>query len=815
MRPLKHVLKIIVKVLGGIFLVVCMLLLVGIAVFFAAPKITITGAQLRYLAKRFAPEYIKIFWDDASLRIVKSGFFSKNISVDLEKICVRYKGEALNICFDQFSWGAGLSVSGFNPRFTSFPPLIATKGQIDGDLNLLENKNNQSSQTNGFDVLAFLRKTLMPNWRWNGSKLEIISLNLKTGAQRIYASLNLRTAEENNGPLLNSDLMVFVPGQARANATLTLRPPSENKNRFYKMLGKVDAEMPDGKRAIVSFDNEIRNWRDINFKISAILKNIDFVRKAQLNGGYRGDQLAGTVGAKLGGFSSQVKTLDFVDCGYKLHLEEKTANIQCGPQTVSLALVDHREFPNKALFRLYPTIDLKISNLSYENGVQADWDLRLLLNHLNILNLDIDAIGSFASLKQTDTSKPQLHYSADTEVKFQVSEFKKLETILAKTPFAIPAPFNVMNGQVNLAASGDINEERGRVPFRLQTRLASKYQKLNTTLGGDFTLQKNEHEKIVPALSLNFALEDVLLSVPRVDLTSLPPQLLPDARFKKGLQNDVVAKKTNSQFQISTLVSTIRPGGLRLQTNLSTAPIPITLRYSLKPKNPLAMQRNLRPTGAVTSDAENGSETESQGHVYVGRAPISLKQTDLGFLKKLQRNAVIDHFDIIILPDGTEKIDGKLIVNNPDAEIRILFLGTMEQPVVHLESDPPADQDQIMAALLLGRPLYDVEQDEAEVGAQAKTALNDTALTIVQMLLLANTPINSLNYDSESGRVVASIGIANGTSVQVGKGNDTAGTEIGVRRRLARNVYLSTYVEDTGSTNEKLVNAFIEWVRRF
>ena len=267
-------------------------------------------------------------------------------------------------------------------------------------------------------------------------------------------------------------------------------------------------------------------------------------------------------------------------------------------------------------------------------------------------------------------------------------------------------------------------------------------------------------------------------------------------------------------MRMNIYVATKTPAALKINTNLTGAPLPITLRYAIRPL-PGGESPRLQPAGFASPDSETEkSKTQSAGHIYVGKTPIDLSNANIRLLRKLQRDAVIDYVDLKLEPDGTQRIEGRLLVKNPGGVIKVVFLGTVDRPVIRLESDPPVEENQILAALLFGRPLDQIDQEQAQSAAQAKTALNDTALTLVQMFLLANTPVDSLNYDSDSGRVVASVGVGQGTSLELG-GASGAGTEVGLRRRLARNLYLNTYVESTSQSSERLVSAFVEWVRRF
>jgi hypothetical protein len=837
---MKRSLKIIAKIVGVIFLTVILFVVVFAAAFFIVPEIEIKEPRLQKLAQKFAPADLKIKWDTATFKILKSGALSKDVLIEFTGICVRYKGKGVDACFDRVFWGTSFSISNFHPRLTRFVPLIVTGGKIQGNLDLLKSDKPKPETKGGFDVVNFVRTTLLPKWQWNGSIVELQDVNLKTGGQRLQGALLLETqgswdqsplakrADQLNVSVYSRDideqylrlsLINFnIPGKLRTSAQMHVVLPRESEDRVWRVFLNGDTQLADGKRVLINSKNKIYDWQTADFNIDAILKNVSYVREAQLRGNYKKNKIDGLFSAKMGGFKSQVKTLDFVDCHYDLELNEKLANIRCGPQTVTLAFVENQKLNKASFFRMYPTFDLKISNFSYQRGIEADYDVKLALRHMNLMNVDLDAFGSIASLSKTESEPAELHYSTDAELKVAIDEFQKLVNLLRNTPLALPAPINQMNGSLTAMASGRIDESGGVVPFRFQTKLGSAEQDFNTTLGGEFSLSKNDFGKLKPALRLNLALDNVRLAIPRIDVTTPPPKLTPDSRFKRGLSADrpPTEIKKGTPIEIDATIATSSPGALKLATNVTGAPIPITLTYSIRPLKPGTHLGNIRPARAAAANVgEEPPTTETSGHILVSKTPIDLKGTNVALLNKIQRDAYIDYIDLTIEPDGTQKIKGRLLVKNPDAEIRVLILGTVDQPVVHLESDPPADENQILAALLFGRPLDQIDEGQTAQAAQTKTALNDTALTLVQMLFLSSTPIDSLNYDAESGRVVASVGLGGGTSLELGGGAASAGTEVGLRRRIAKNVYFNTYVENSGQSEQRLVSAFVEWVRRF
>lgn len=811
-RWLKRIFKSVALLLGTFVFLVALLL----AGFFFVPKIEISSSRLESLAQAYLPEDLELKWGDALVRILRTGALSKEIEFRFKDICVAYQGETLNACFANFEWGAEFTVANLNPRITFFAPLVATGGRVRGDIDKLtrEDESAPPLEPGGFSAVDFLRTELLPKWRIDGSLVELDSLRLKVSAQTLSTQLRLATAATGASRMATLKIKDFEWGpEIRANLDGEVDWP-RHESAPFTVKADVDALLP-GRRGIDSrIEGSVHAWNHVDYDLLAKFSNVPAIREGRLQGTYRGDNLKGVVAAKFGALGAQVKTLDFVGCDYELALDVKEAAVTCGPQTVVLGLQERAQLRNRKLFRLFPTFDLRVANLTWDNGVQADWKFALDLSHLKTAEINLDLSGTLLRRGATDVSDKILRYTVDGDAVLRVLEFGKIVELLRPTLFALPAPVNRLRGPIEMSASGGFSEQGGELPFEVRTRLSSLHQKLRTSVSGRVDLVPTVGG-LTPSLLVDVALEDVQLSLPRIEVTSSLPRLLPDPRFKRGLADDPPPPEATPgpSLNYRVRVKTSAPGQLKIATNVTGAPIPITVRYRIRSAPETVRIRRAAAVHQELGADEAESKTQMEGTVSLGRTPVDIGGINKAFAR-LERDAVLDHFDLQLLPDGTRKIDGKFVVTNPDATVSILVLGTLHEPTIRFESNPPATENQIIAALLFGRPINEFDEGEQQSAAAFRTAVNDTALTLAQMYLLANSPIDSLNYDSESGRVIASVKIAGGTSLEFG-GARGAGSEVGIRRRLARNVYLNTYVERAAQTDEQLVSAFVEWVRRF
>jgi hypothetical protein len=188
----------------------------------------------------------------------------------------------------------------------------------------------------------------------------------------------------------------------------------------------------------------------------------------------------------------------------------------------------------------------------------------------------------------------------------------------------------------------------------------------------------------------------------------------------------------------------------------------------------------------------------------VGQTPIEL----------FKRSATVQNIRVDLLGSGDNRLNGIVGISYGDYAITILLLGQVSDPQVRFISDPPLDDNQIVSVLLFGRPPYELGSDEKNSVANTKAAMADAVLGLGSLYFLASTPIESVGYDPDSGRVIARVGLGGGASIELGAGANS-GSGVGFRKRLSKDFTFRSDVETLGSTGRQTVSALIEWVKRF
>ncbi len=379
----------------------------------------------------------------------------------------------------------------------------------------------------------------------------------------------------------------------------------------------------------------------------------------------------------------------------------------------------------------------------------------------------------------------------DLDLAVGVRSFEKLVAELDRVNWGVPAPVRVLKGHIEVAARGRADAQAGDVPIKLVSRLSSSSQSFDLDGQGVFHLaQLFESPKF--KLDFDLALSKVQLQMPRLSVES-PPPLLPDKRIahltrkqQAGVVSELKSEpssKGEEAFSYDVRIHTPQGSPIRLLSNLAQAPIPLN------------------------ADIRLASGKELQGGIRVTEFPVEL----------FRRKATVDHFDLkFATPMEESPIDGKVSVPYADYTVFVSVISTVGEPRVILKSEPPLPEDQLVATLLFGVPVDELEEDQRESVGDTEAAVRDQALGLASLYALASTPVQSVGYDPSTGVVRARLRVADGTSVTVG-GTGSSLNELGVRRRLAKRWSVRTTVENpadksaTSQTTGVSASTFLEW----
>ncbi len=778
---MKTVATYILKSFGILILSIVGILIVAVFVFAVVPEIVIPGSLIRK-GLSYAPVEAKLSYDQVDLRLIKESINRKKLEFVLKKVCIDYKEKAVDSCFDELS--GGLSFNLFLPEITKVFPLRLINAHASLDMNRLSS-GEQKQEESSSNPLDFIRREILPKWDFPGTIVELKKIEVITGEQRFLTSVFVAVttvAKDNRRVALSLRVPQFkevISGFPSANLKFTvLFPNSESAN--FESDGELNFKPAAGQAIAMNLETQSPSWEDVAYDFKAKVTGIAPLNTVQLLGKYTTAKTTGNLTVQLGGPESEIKQLNFLNCEYRLELNEQTGNLSCGRQQVALAIKERPTFKSRpAMFKFAPSFELKLTNFSYDQGFKTNFAFALDLQHLNFMIADVNLDGFI------DATGEKLKYEAKTKAKVQIEDFKGLVVFLSDTPGAIPAPVNVMSGKVSLDIEGKLNEQGGAINFAFKPDLSSQHQRLLFTLNGKVQLEsraKGMHTKLI----LNSHLQDVRLALPRLELKA-PPQVLPDDRFtlaevrEKEKLEDLNSLKSGSTFAYDVEVTTPQVGSIAIATNLTKNPIPIGVN--------------------LTADSENGV---GPGEIEIGRVALEL----------FRRKAFLEELDVELQPSGEKFLKGSISIQYLDYDISIRVAGTTEAPKVIMESVPPLTQDQIISVLLFGKAPDELDETQRSSVGNVSSAIADAALSFSSLYFLASTPVESVGYDAQRGVVTAKVGLGKGTSLELGS-SDQDLSEVGVRRRLGHNWYLNSYVEEDAQTDERSVAAFIEWVRRF
>ncbi|MBS1958275.1 MAG: hypothetical protein JST80_02265 [Bdellovibrionales bacterium] len=375
------------------------------------------------------------------------------------------------------------------------------------------------------------------------------------------------------------------------------------------------------------------------------------------------------------------------------------------------------------------------------------------------------------------------------DIEARVPDFQKVVKSLKGTSAAIPAPFNVMTGQIDLrigSSAGAVAADRinFKIPVAFNTDLRSTEQTLILTSSGTVeSLQQGKEFKIDGGTEI----KSFKFTLPNFDPLQSNVSLKRDSRIqsevaiaKAQIKKEVKANPPPSKTKVSYRwkISTI-PSGIRIFHPFFDPYAPMTFNWML---------------------ASDGNEGK-----------LTIEPFDIQYLN---RTAKVHNFFYQLTPgEKNAHFEGRLVI--PKTEYTI-FLDVVElggKAKLTLESSPPLSEDDIVSVLLFNQTTAELTPDESSSVANTQSAITNRALGLFSIWALSSTPIEAVNYNPASRVYSARVKLANGLTATFGTDWETS-QEVALRKRLGSNFVLSTIFE-TDKNNTESKKALIEWFKRF
>ena len=769
------------------------------------PSFSLSSGQTTWLLERVLPRGFVIEGLSHEVRLERGrlGWLSKRLVVASDGLCVRTRG--LDACADRMRLALSFAWRAFRPfpELTEIEPLELLRARMNGDLAQMAPATHSPKENSESSLLQFVMGQVLPKWRYNGSRVEIEKLRLENlGGGDLDLSLKFVTFDSR--ARLDMHRLSFRDRNPRSSRDLEATARVDFKRQAQGLELESRGRLAIGRERSMALDGRavIHGTESLDFDLDTRWRGLVGLERVRVRGDWRGARLSAMLSIQVGAAGGWVRSLDFVDCAFNADLDLKSGSLSCGPESVTLRLVERGFWQDPKMFTFTPAFELRADRIQFGATKAVDLKFHLSVQHGEILRAELSAEGS---LKKANAEPAEIDLQA--KMNAAALEFRRVVELLRRTPYAVPAPLNVLSGGLGAEAELRWTRAISQLKFSASTDLSSRHQKAKLTLDGE-TRFEAVPTGYRPDTNVTISIEDLRLSAPRFDLRA-PPRLRLDGRFGKvaDLANPTAQPSENAPpFRLR--IRTLRPDAIHIATSLTKGAIPIgmDLVYDSDRERMTAARGELGPRSEPALKARTRDKPRPApvtGWVLVGRTPIEI----------FRRRAALEELRLDFLDSGEQRMAAHVGVSYLDYDIEIFANGDVASPQLRFASQPPLESDQILSVLLFGRPLNELEDDERSSVGDLNAAFANAALGVSSLYFLASTPFESVGYDPDRQLVTAQLGLGGGASIEVGGGSDASA--IGFKKRLSREFVFRSDVERLGATGRRTVSALVEWVKRF
>lgn len=379
---------------------------------------------------------------------------------------------------------------------------------------------------------------------------------------------------------------------------------------------------------------------------------------------------------------------------------------------------------------------------------------------------------SKASLKE-DLSKPKFlrQMLLATEGSIQVAKLKSTVAELVRPPFnVLPAPINAMEGSLKLILVTENYTDNNSVLLKVRTELDMEgpKQQLKLALNSDIPFRVND--KSIGPVTVGVELQKVNILLPQLSRTKLPPQLIPDSRFKNSIK---VVRTNLNTTNIPPKVKKVKK-------------VEVSVKLQALGENALLINTNLLDEVLkLNFDLEIADGEIIKGYIH------ALPFRTTVFKRKIYVQSVKLIFNAPLEPEIIANIQFEL----PEYLITLELEGPISKPRQVFSSKPALPLDDIYAVILFGRPLEGLDPDDRTAAKKTNQILSQGILSLAVLYYFAGSPVESLGYDPESNELSASIGLGSKNSLRVGGTTGSGLNSAGIRRSLGKGWYIDSSVQ--------------------
>lgn len=568
-----------------------------------------------------------------------------------------------------------------------------------------------------------------------------------------------------------------VGGPLRARVQALLRFPPEGAPLWRLEVDSL-LSLGRGRRIILSAGATAVDSQEIDFELRGKLKGVSILRRVALNARLRSSRLDGALSVGTDPGEVGLKRFEVKNCGLRADLRQLQGALDCDSNQIVMVI---RRTGGEV--RIAPRFGLHVNRVVWGETKSAEIEADFHIERPRSIRATTRIKGELARSRGG-----VLRYSFMGGAEVAVASFADLVELASRTPYAVPAPLNVLKGTASLQADFKIVTGKIDAAYRVTTKLDGRGEAADLRVAGTTKAQWGD-SRWSGETEASIVVDRLWLTAPRIDLAK-PPRLTPDRRFgpldERPRRTDLSAQTPSAsgtpKMRLYLRVKTARPGAILITSNLAKSPLPLEVDLTY-----------------------DNVEKQTIGVLTVGETPLEI----------FRRNAVLDFLKVKLTREGQGQLQGLARVNDLEYRISIHLEGTVREPRLRFASDPPLPDDQILAVLLFARPMEELATEQRGSVANVRAAFADAALGLSSLFLLANTPVESVGYDVERELVTVNVGLGGGAAIQLGARPGEKGNSIGFRKRLSPHLIFRTDFESLGDSDKKIMSALLEWSKRF
>lgn len=434
----------------------------GITLFiFNNPSALFNDRTLLFALQRMKNINLPVVWRAIHIKVTSPSFWDKKIDLQMENVCYGSNGSTIETCFDRLGLSFILNLKNLSPSLSDIDVVNLEGGHLK-----FSNSSENVKLALPVSISQIIDSTTF-------HLIHIKNLNWvrgSGGSNESSGTMSLDTVLE-RGQLVLKGVASSHSAKGDVSFKLEIRPEVDERTDSFRLSKcKYSAEISFDKEK-KHFGGELIGTKLDHEIISELSFTADhFVPRAEKVKVSKCKVLA------LRKVPEDTTNISF-DCRGNAEMSSSKASTMVFRVARELAF----KFKGDLITPSFPPTPIE----PFDAFLSAQFE-----------PLKSEIIETHAALtlkiKGLPIESPEF-WSVKSEFNLQsrIAKFSRLVQLLDSTPYAVFAPFHILDGSIELSAKGEVDRNGGNIPVKMETQLLSRNQTLETTSYGILSLDNS------------------------------------------------------------------------------------------------------------------------------------------------------------------------------------------------------------------------------------------------------------------------------------------------------------------------------------